>query len=485
MIDSTLLKRPEGYIDGQWTAADDGGTFEVLNPANCKALAEVPAMGDGETRRAIAAAKRALRLAPPYSLARRREWLTDIRDALLDEKEEIGRILCLEHGKPWKEAQGEVEYAAGFFDYCARHLDLLASRKLEERPKGCDWEVHFRPIGVAALITPWNFPIGMIAKKLSAALAAGCPTVIKPASETPLTMIAAFTLMHERVDLPPGMVNLVMGRAGPIGDLLCAHPDVPMLSFTGSTEVGKGLIDKSRDQVKKLALELGGNAPFIVFDDADLDAAADNLIGNKFRGGGQTCVCANRIYVQAGIAEAFADKLVERVKALRVGDGMDDDIDIGPLINRAGFEKVRRHVADALAKGGTLLAGKHPDDLDPDRGLFYPPTVVAGVTPEMECTREETFGPFVPMITFDDEDEAVTAGNDTEFGLAAYVFTGDDERAARVIAGLRFGHVGWNTGTGPTPEAPFGGMKLSGIGREGGEEGLMEYVEPQTVPRGG
>jgi succinate-semialdehyde dehydrogenase/glutarate-semialdehyde dehydrogenase len=441
-------------------------------------------MGEAETRRAIAAAKRALRL-PPYSLEQRREWLSDIRDALLDERQEIGRILCLEHGKPWKEAQGEVEYAAGFFDYCAGHLHLLEPRRLEERPKNCDWRVHFRPIGVAGLITPWNFPIGMIAKKLSAALAAGCPTVIKPASETPLTLIAAFTLMHERVDLPPGMVNLVMGRAGPIGDVLCTHPDVPMLSFTGSTEVGKLLLERSKDHVKKLALELGGNAPFIVFDDADLDAAADNLIVNKFRGGGQTCVCANRIYVQSGVAEAFAGKVVERVKALRVGDGMDDDVDLGPLINRAGFDKVREHVTDALAKGGTLLAGKHPDELDPERSLFYPPTVVSGVTPDMQCCKEETFGPFVPVIEFDGEEEAVAAGNDTEFGLAAYLFTGDAERAERVIAGLRFGHVGWNTGTGPTPEAPFGGMKLSGIGREGGEEGLMEYVEPQTVPHGG
>jgi len=297
-------------------------------------------------------------------------------------------------------------------------------------------------------------------------------------------MIALFTLLHERLDLPPGMVNLVMGSASQIGAELCDSADVPMLSFTGSTEVGKRLIDQTQHRVKKLALELGGNAPFIVFEDADLDAAADNLMANKFRGGGQTCVCANRILAHRDIADAFGEKVVERINKLRVGDGMDEDIDIGPLINRDGFEKVRRHVKDAIDQGGTLIAGKHPDELDVDKGLFYPPTAVLGIKRDMDCWNEETFGPFVPILTFGDDDEAVAAGNDTQFGLAAYVFTKDDRRAEDVIARLQYGHVGWNTGTGPTPEAPFGGMKESGIGREGGEEGLFEYVEPQTVPRG-
>lgn len=483
MIESYLLKHLDGYIDGQWTPAASGATFDVRNPANGKTLAAVAKMGGAETRQAIAAAKAAMQTLP--SVAQRREWLQDIHAALMAEAEEIGRILCLEHGKPWQEAQGEVAYAANFFKYCAEHMDALESRTLDEQPKNCTWTVHFRPIGVAGLIVPWNFPIGMIAKKLSAALAAGAASVIKPASETPLTMIALFQLLDERLDLPKGMVNLVMGSSREIGAELCRSPDVPMLSFTGSTEVGKTLIDQTRDQVKKLGLELGGNAPFIVFDDADLDAAVDHLIGNKFRGGGQTCVCANRVYVQAGVYDSFRDKLVDKVRAMRVGDGMDDAVDIGPLINKQGYDKVRSHVADALSKGAELVAGKHPDELDSDRNLFYPPSVITGVTHDMACCRDETFGPLVPMIRFDTEDEVVAWANTTEYGLAAYVFTGDADCAARVIPQLHFGHCGYNTGTGPTPEAPFGGMKQSGIGREGGEEGLFEYVEPQTVPHGG
>lgn len=482
MIESYLLKNLSGYIDGQWVEADSGATLEVANPANGKTLAEVPKMGSAETQRAIAAAKRTL--AEPRDIATRREWMEDIRDALVDEKEEIGRILCLEHGKPWKEAQGEVEYAAGFFDYCAKHMDVLEPTELPEKAKDCTWTVHHRPVGVVGLITPWNFPIGMIAKKIAPALAADCPSVIKPAGETPLTMIAMFQLLHERLDLPKGMVNLVMGSSSEIGGELCRSTDVPMLSFTGSTEVGKLLIDQTQDQVKKLGLELGGNAPFIVFDDADLDLAATQLIGNKFRGGGQTCVCANRIYVQSGVYREFTDKVVEKVKALKVGDGMDDNIDVGPLINKAGFEKVQNHVADALSKGAELVAGKHPDELDADRNLFYTPTVITGVTHDMACCREETFGPLVPMIEFDNEDDAVTLGNTTEFGLASYVFTSDAKRAEKTIRGLHFGHCGWNTGTGPAPHAPFGGMKQSGIGREGGDEGMLEFVEAQTVPRG-
>lgn len=484
MIESPLLKHFSGYVGGEWVAADSGKTFEVRNPASGDKLADVPSMGAEETNRAVEAALQALRLTEPYTLEQRQGWLEGIRDILLEEKQEVGRILTLEHGKPLKEAEGEVEYAAGFFDYCAKNIQSLKPHTLEERPKDCTWTVHYRPVGVVGLITPWNFPIGMIAKKLSAALAAGCPSVIKPASATPLTMIALFTLLDERLDLPKGMVNLVMGSASQIGDALCAHPDVPMLSFTGSTEIGQKLIEKTVGHVKKLGLELGGNAPFIVFDDADLDVAADNLMANKFRGGGQTCVCANRVLVQSGVAEEFAQKVVERVNKLRVGDGMDENVDIGPLINKDGFDKVRHHVQDALEKGGRLLAGTHPDELDSDRNLFYPPTVVSEVTEEMACCQKETFGPLVPVALFETEEEGIRSGNNTEYGLAAYVFTRDEQQAQRVIGALRFGHIGWNSGTGPAPQAPFGGMKASGIGREGGLEGLFEFVEPQTVPRG-
>ncbi len=483
MIESYLLKNLSGYIDGQWVDADSGETLEVLNPANGKTLAEIPKMGTDETERAIAAATAALASVPDVST--RREWLEDTRDALLDEKEEIGRILCLEHGKPWKEAQGEVEYAASFFDYYAKSMEeALAPEELEDKAKGCTWTIHKRSIGVAGLITPWNFPIGMIAKKIAPALAAGCPVVIKPATETPLTMIAMFQLMHDRLELPKGMINLVMGSSSEIGGELMSSADVPMISFTGSTGVGQLLIDQSKDQVKKLGLELGGNAPFIVLDDADLDSAAENLMANKFRGGGQTCVCANRIFVQKGVYKEFSEKVVEKVKALKVGDGMDEDVDVGPLINKAGFDKVHDHVKDALSKGAKLVAGKHPDELDSDKNLFYTPTVITDVTHDMKCCTDETFGPLIPMIEFDADEDAVKLGNRTEFGLAAYVFGKDKKRAHKIISKLHFGHCGYNTGTGPAAHAPFGGMLHSGIGREGGHDGLMEYVELQTVPDG-
>ncbi|MBQ0832487.1 NAD-dependent succinate-semialdehyde dehydrogenase [Marinobacter sp.] len=483
MIESPLLEKMTGYIGGRWTENEQGNTFDVYNPATGEVIAKVASMPESEVKAAVNAGKSALRLTNPYSIETRRKWLEDIRDALRANKEEVGRILCLEHGKPLNEAQGEVDYAAGFFDYCSKHIQALDAHTLPEKPKDCTWTVHYRPIGVAGLITPWNFPIGMIAKKLSAALAAGCPSVIKPASETPLTMIALFKLMDKHVNLPDGMVNLVMGKASVIGKVLCESPDVPMLSFTGSTEVGRKLVLDTADQIKKLALELGGNAPYIVFEDADLDAAADNLIGNKFRGSGQTCVCANRIFVHENVMEAFGEKLAERVNKMTVGDGIAGDVDLGPLINKAGFDKVKRHLEDALSKGASLIAGKQPGDLG-EGHLFFPPTVISGVTSDMCCSREETFGPLVPIASFRTEEEVIEAGNDTEFGLASYVFTADVERAQRVAAGLRFGHVGWNTGTGPTPEAPFGGMKASGIGREGGLEGLFEFVEAQTVPRG-
>jgi len=483
MIESPLLEKMTGYIGGRWTENEQGNTFDVYNPATGEVIAKVASMPESEVKAAVNAGKSALRLTNPYSIETRRKWLEDIRDALRANKEEVGRILCLEHGKPLNEAQGEVDYAAGFFDYCSKHIQALDAHTLPEKPKDCTWTVHYRPIGVTGLITPWNFPIGMIAKKLSAALAAGCPSVIKPASETPLTMIALFKLMDKHVNLPDGMVNLVMGKASVIGKVLCESPDVPMLSFTGSTEVGRKLVLDTADQIKKLALELGGNAPYIVFEDADLDAAADNLIGNKFRGSGQTCVCANRIFVHENVMEAFGEKLAERVNKMTVGDGIAGDVDLGPLINKAGFDKVKRHLEDALSKGASLIAGKQPGDLG-EGHLFFPPTVISGVTSDMCCSREETFGPLVPIASFRTEEEVIEAGNDTEFGLASYVFTADVERAQRVAAGLRFGHVGWNTGTGPTPEAPFGGMKASGIGREGGLEGLFEFVEAQTVPRG-
>jgi succinate-semialdehyde dehydrogenase / glutarate-semialdehyde dehydrogenase len=482
MIESNLLADIKGYIGARWVGADSNETQAVHNRATGELLANVPSMGRDETVRAIDAARQAL--ATPATLEQRRRWLEGIDEALMANAQEIGRILTMEHGKPLKEAIAETEYAAGFFRFCARNMGELEPRTLEERPRNCTWTIHYRPAGVVALITPWNFPIGMIAKKLSSALAADCPSIVKPSSKTPLTMVALFALLDRELDLPPGKVNLVMGPAGMIGDVLCEHSAVDMLSFTGSTDVGKSLIHKTADQVKKLALELGGNAPYVVFDDADLDLAADQLIANKFRGGGQTCVCANRILVHERVAEDFATRVADRAARIRMGNGLEDGVDLGPLIDRNGYDKVRRHVQDAIEKGATLMLGKDPGELSRDWGAFHPPTVLNGVTAEMLCSREETFGPLVPVMPFPDEDTALRMANDTEFGLAAYLFTADRERAARFTQRLHFGHVGYNTGASPTPEAPFGGMKQSGYGREGGIEGMFEFIEPQVVASG-
>ncbi|MDN5849731.1 MAG: NAD-dependent succinate-semialdehyde dehydrogenase [Nitrococcus sp.] len=477
MIESPLLTHLKGYIGGQWLGADSAETLAVSNPADGAHLADVPKMGRVETLRAIDAAAAALD--QRASLEQRARWLQQIAKALRAQREEMGRILTMEHGKPLKEAQSEVDYAAGFFRFCAEHVDRLGPRTLEERPRNCSWDIHYRPAGVVGLITPWNFPIGMIAKKLSAALAADCACLIKPSAKTPLTMIALFSLLERELDLPAGKVNLVTGSAAPITDALFEHPAVRLISFTGSTEIGRELIRKSAEGIKRLTLELGGNAPYIVFDDANLEQAADNLIANKFRGGGQTCVCANRILVQGEVAESFAEQVAQRVRRMRVGNGLEEGTDLGPLIDDNAVAKVRRHVEDALSKGARRLAGGNAGAAS---GNYYPPTVLIDVPKDALCNREETFGPLVPIATFQDEAEAVRIANDTEYGLAAYVFSGDLERARRVAEQLHFGHVGLNTGTGPTPEAPFGGMKQSGYGREGGYEGLYEFTEAQTLP---
>ena len=482
MIESYLLKNIAGYIDGQWVdKADSGETTEVFNPANGKTLAEIPYMAADETRRAIDAAKAARAHVPDVKT--RREWLEDCVEALTEEKEEIGRILCLEHGKPWKEAQGEVDYAASFFRYYAETMeDALAPQKLEEEAKNCKWTIYKRSIGVAGLITPWNFPIGMIAKKIAPAIAADCPSVIKPATETPLTMIAMFQLFHERLELPKGYVNLVMGSSSEIGGELTSSPDVPMLSFTGSTEVGKLLMEQSTDQVKKLGLELGGNAPFIVFDDADVDAAVNGAIASKFRNAGQTCVCTNRFLVQDGIYDAFVAKLTERVNALNVGDGLAEGSIIGPLINQAAVDKVQRHVDDAVNKGARLLCGGQPHAAG-DR--FFTPTVLADVTTQMAVADEETFGPVAPVFRFQRDEEAIAMANDTPFGLAAYFYATDYRRIWRTMEALEYGMVGVNEGLISTELAPFGGVKESGLGREGSHHGLDEFTELKYVCVGG
>ena len=477
-MQSPLLAQIGGHIDGRWQLQSCKDPIVVRNPADGAVLAEVPQAGEDDVRRAIESAARAMREVPP--LATRRAWLETIATRLLESRDELGRIITLENGKPLAEARAEVEYSAGFFRNAAAHIDRLAPRVAAENVKGCRWHVYQRPAGVAGLITPWNFPLGMLAKKLSAVLAAGCGAVIKPARQTPLSVIALWNLL-EAIDLPPGLLNLVIGESGPIARALFDHPLVRVISFTGSTEIGRKLIESSAPGIKRLSLELGGNAPFIVMEDADIAAAAEGLIASKFRGAGQTCVCANRVLVHERVAPAFTEAVVERVARLRVGNGLDPETTIGPLIDRDGWNKVHEHTTDALHRGATRVFGEIPQAPQHDWGCFYPPTVLTGITRGMRIWSEETFGPVVAITTFGDKDDVLEMANDTICGRAAYVLTRDAERAARLAAGLHFGYVGWNTGTGPTPEAPFGGMKQSGFGREGGDEGLLEFCEAQTV----
>lgn len=479
MLQSPLLKLTHGYINGQWCAADSHKTMPVINPATGESIAIVPVMGRTETTRAVEAAAKVL--AVPASIEQRQQWLGKLANLITEHRAELGRIITHENGKPFAEAQGEADYAASFFRYYAGVVDHLKPRPLAERPRNHSWIVYYRPAGVVALITPWNFPLAMLAKKFSAALAADCCCVMKPSSKTPLSMVALFSLM-EQIGLPPGKANLVLGPAGEISDVLCEHPAVRVISFTGSTSVGKKLIAGTAPHLKRLALELGGNAPFIVFGDADVDHAVDQLMLNKFRGAGQTCVCANRVYVQKSIADTFSEKLAARVNALQVGNGMDDGVTMGPLIDHKAVEKVKRHVDDAIARGARSITNSAPVSSKLNTRSFFPPTVLRGVTDKMECVNDETFGPLAPIIEFESETEVVEAANRTEYGLAAYVFTSNADRAARVIPQLSFGHIGHNTGSGPIAEAPFGGMKHSGFGREGGLEGLHDFVETQTVP---
>lgn len=476
-LDSTLLASRSGYWAGRFQAALTDARIPVIDPATGSELTTVPLMGAEETQLALAGAVDALR--DPISLEERARILAAIPAALEANRDVLAEIVTLENGKPLAESRGEIDYAAGFFRDAARHLDALRPVTLEARPRGLTWQIHHRPAGVAALITPWNFPVGMLAKKLAGAIAAGCPSVVKPAEKTPLSCIALFALL-DGLGLPPGFVSLVFGDAPAIGQVLCSHPAVRVLSFTGSTAVGKLLATQCAPHIKRVSLELGGNAPFLVFADADVERAVDALMANKFRCAGQTCVCANRVFVAREVAEPFVAALAERVGRLRVGPGMDAGNEVGPLIDAAAHDKVARHVADAVARGAKVVLGGAGGG--GPRAPFFAPTILTGVTADMACTREETFGPVISMTVFDDEEAAVAAADDTEYGLAAYVFTGDRARAERVAARLHFGHVAVNTGSGPTPEAPFGGFRQSGLGREGGLEGVMEYVEIQTVP---
>ena len=474
--DHDLLRR-QAYLGGEWVDADSGLTLMVTDPANGEVIAEVPDMGIAETRRAIQAAEAAWPAWRVLTAGERSQRLRLWHDLMLESQEDLARIMTAEQGKPLAEARGEIAYAASFIDWFAEegrrvYGDIIPPHLADKRIL-----VLKQPIGVCAAITPWNFPSAMLTRKAAAALAAGCTLVARPASETPLSALA-LAVLAERAGIPAGVFNVITGASGPIGQELTSNPVVRKLSFTGSTAVGKLLMRQCADTLKKLSLELGGNAPFIVFDDADLEAAVAGAIQSKYRNTGQTCVCANRFLVQDGIYDDFAARLAEQAGELKVGPGLESGVVQGPLINQAAVAKVEAHIADALDKGACLLAGGARHALG---GTFFQPTVLADVDAGMLVAREETFGPVAPLFRFQTEAEAINLANATEFGLAAYFFTRDLARAWRVSEALEYGLVGINTGLVSTAVAPFGGVKQSGLGREGSRYGIEEYLEIKYV----
>ena len=472
-LQNKQLLRTANLIGGQWIAADDQAVLAVLDPATGDLLAEVPRCGAAETRRAIAAAEAAWPAWRALTAKQRGQLLLAWFKLILDNTDDLAQLITAEGGKPLAEARGEVIYGASFVEWFAEEGKRTYGETIPSPTADKRLVVIKQPIGVCAAITPWNFPLAMITRKVAPALAAGCPVVVKPAEATPLTALA-LAVLAEQAGFPAGVFNVVTGNPQAIGGELTASPIVRKLSFTGSTAVGRLLMAQSAPTVKKLSLELGGNAPFIVFDDADVDAAVDGAITAKYRNTGQTCVCANRFLVQSGIYEEFAGKLAEKSRGLKVGPGTEAGVTQGPLINAAGLAKVEDHVADALAKGARVLSGGARHALG---GNFFQPTVLADVTPAMKVAREETFGPVAPLFRFDTEQQAIAMANDTEFGLAAYFFSRDIGRCWRVGEALEYGMVGINTGLISNEVAPFGGIKQSGIGREGSAYGIEEYLE--------
>jgi succinate-semialdehyde dehydrogenase/glutarate-semialdehyde dehydrogenase len=472
-LQNSDLLRSLNFIGGQWIAADSGETFVVPDPATGATLAEVPRCGTAETRRAIAASDAAWPAWRALTAKRRAQLLQAWFKLINEHAEDLAQLVTAECGKPLAEARGEVIYGASFIEWFAEEGKRAYGETIPSPLADKRLVVVKQPIGVCAAITPWNFPLAMITRKVAPALAAGCPVVVKPAEQTPLTALALARLA-ELAGFPAGVFNVVTGIPAEIGGELTANPTVRKLSFTGSTAVGRLLMAQCAATVKKVSFELGGNAPFIVFDDADLDAAVDNAITAKYRNTGQTCVCANRILVQDGVYEEFAAKFAAKVGAMKVGPGTEAGVVQGPLINAAALAKVESHVADALAKGATVLTGgsRHARG-----GNFYQPTVLAGVTTAMQVAREETFGPVAPLFRFATEAEAVAMANDTEFGLAAYFFSRSVARCWRVGEALEYGMVGINTGLISNEVAPFGGVKQSGIGREGSKYGIEDYLE--------
>jgi succinate-semialdehyde dehydrogenase / glutarate-semialdehyde dehydrogenase len=480
LTDRTLFKEA-CLIGSDWVEADSRATVEIRNPANSELLGTVPQAGAVETRRAIERAHAAL---PAWAKKTAKERAAILRrwyELLMLNADDLATIMTAEQGKPLAESKGEIAYAAAFIEWFAEEAKRVYGDVIPGHQGDKRLLVLRQPIGVVASITPWNFPAAMITRKAAPALAAGCTFVCKPAPQTPFSALALGELAL-RAGVPPGVFNVITGDAQAIGAEFTSNSKVRKLSFTGSTAVGKLLMAQCAGTVKKVSLELGGNAPFIVFDDADIDAAVQGAIASKYRNTGQTCVCANRLLVQAGVYDVFAAKLVAAAKALRVGDGLKGPTDQGPLIDAKALQKVERHIEDATKKGAKVALGGKRHALG---GTFFEPTVLTGVTPQMAVAREETFGPLAPLFRFETEDEAVRLANDTEFGLAAYVYTRDLARSWRVSEALEYGIVGLNTGLISTEVAPFGGMKESGIGREGSKYGILEFTEMKYVCVGG
>ncbi|WP_339883930.1 NAD-dependent succinate-semialdehyde dehydrogenase [Vreelandella maris] len=477
-LKETQLYCPFAYIDGSWVAADSGEQITVLNPATGEAIGDIPRLGKVETERAIDAADAALPAWRALTAQERADLLLKWHDLMMEHQQDLAMLMTYEQGKPLKEAAGEIAYAASFLRWFAEEARRVYGETIPAAKANQRIVVTKQPVGVVGAITPWNFPAAMITRKAGAALAAGCTIVVKPASQTPFSA-TALALLAERAGIPRGVFNVVPGSASDIAQAMTQSPKVRKITFTGSTEVGRKLMAQAAEHVQKISLELGGNAPFIVFEDADLDAAVEGAMAAKFRNAGQTCVCTNRFLVQSSVINAFCEKLAVAMNSeLHVGDGTEPNINIGPLIDENAVKKVSEHVQDAIDNGAELLLGGHPHPLG---GNFFTPTLISFATDKMKVAHEETFGPLAAVFPFDDEETAIEMANDTQYGLASYFYSRDLSRVWRVAEALEYGMVGINTGAISNAAAPFGGVKASGLGREGGHQGLEEYLETKYL----
>ncbi|HLR52899.1 MAG TPA: NAD-dependent succinate-semialdehyde dehydrogenase [Candidatus Avamphibacillus sp.] len=468
------------YINGEWIG-EKFAKATVINPANEEEVGTVPVGGKKETTEAIDAAHKAFQTWSKTTAYERADYLHKFYQLMLDNKEDLAQTMTVEMGKPINESRGEVEYAASFIKWFAEEGKRVYGETIPAHVDGKRLQVWKKPVGVVAAITPWNFPAAMLTRKMGPALAAGCTVVVKPSSDSPITAVKLMELC-EKAGFPKGVVNLVTGPSSEVGEVMMESKKVRKVTFTGSTEVGKKLIEQSASTVKNLSLELGGHAPLIVLDDADVDVAVEGVMASKFRNAGQTCICANRVYVQSGIYDEFVEKFSSAVTKLNVGNGLKEDVDIGPLINDQGLQKVKEHVEDAVKKGANVVVGGKT--LEKDGGVYYEPTVLKDVNTSMVMMKEETFGPVAPVQKVESAEEAAMLANDTEYGLAAYVFTENVARGMELIEQLDYGIVGWNDGAPSAAQVPFGGFKESGIGREGGHEGIEAFVESQYVSIG-